>query len=350
MVIFLSESEVEQCLDMRSSIEALELAYKADAAGRVVSIPRSDMILPLGPNDAYVYKIMSGIIQDFGVSALRIQSDRIRWEGGRKFKLGMARDEKYVEYVQVYDIETNEPLLIIPDGYASKMRVGATNALGAKYMVPSSDVHTMGLLGAGRHAGGQIEAFAEMFDLEQVNVYSPTQKNREAFAEEWDGKLDPAVLPVDEPIKAISGTNILACASNAMKPIFDASWIEPKMHVSAIKSPEIPGEAFSEVDRVAVATTQLPSGPHNYAPRFSDFAQNLTEKWSIPNFDITAAQDISSLIAENKNPESEETTLFLNNIGIGMQFAAVGKVVYDRAIEGGFGTEIDTNLFLQSVW
>ena len=132
MVIFLSEPEVEQCLDMGSSIEALELAYKADAAGRVVSIPRSDMILPLGPNDAYVYKIMSGIIQDFGVSALRIQSDRIRWEGGRKFKLGMARDEKYVEYVQVYDIETNEPLLILPDGYASKMRVGATNALGAK--------------------------------------------------------------------------------------------------------------------------------------------------------------------------------------------------------------------------
>tara|TARA_A100001037_G_scaffold306698_1_gene354219 strand:+ start:186 stop:1193 length:1008 start_codon:yes stop_codon:yes gene_type:complete len=335
---------------MQASIEALELAYNADAAGRVVSIPRSDMILPLGQNDAYVYKIMSGIIQDFGVSALRIQSDRIRWEGGRKYKLGMARNEKYVEYVQIYDIETNEPLLIMPDGYASKMRVGATNALGAKYMAPSSDIHTMSLLGAGRHAGGQIEAFAEIFDLDQVNVYSPTPQNREAFANEWDDKLDPLVVPFDTPSQAISGTNILACASNAMHPIFDADMIEPKMHVSAIKNPEIPGEAFSKVDRVAVATTQLPSGPHNYAPRFSDFAQNLTEKWSIPEFDIASAQDISSLISENKPPLSDETTLFLNNIGIGMQFAAVGKIVYDRAIEGGFGKDVDTDLFLQSVW
>ena len=181
-------------------------------------------------------------------------------------------------------------------------------------------------------------------------MYCPTAKNRQAFAKEWDDKLDPLVIPVDEPTKAISGTNILACASNAMQPIFDASWIEPKMHVSAIKNPEIPGDAFSKVDRIAVATTQLPSGPHNYAPRFSDFAQNLTEKWTIPNFDITAAQDISSLISENRNLISDETTLFLNNIGIGMQFAAVGKVVYDRAVESGIGTEIDTNLFLQSVW
>jgi ornithine cyclodeaminase/alanine dehydrogenase-like protein (mu-crystallin family) len=183
-----------------------------------------------------------------------------------------------------------------------------------------------------------------------VNVYSPTPKNREAFAKEWNDKLDPLVVPVDEPTKAISGTNILACASNAMKPIFDASWIEPEMHVSAIKNPEIPGEAFSKVDRVAVATTQLPSGPHNYAPRSSDFAQNLTDKWAISNFDISAAQDISSLISENRDPISEETTLFLNNTGIGMQFAAVGKVAYDHAIENGLGTEVDTNLFLQSVW
>ena len=341
MVIFLSDSEVEQCLDMSSSIEALHTAYNADANGRVVSIPRSDMILPLGPNEAYVYKVMSGIIEDFGVSALRVQSDRIRWEKGRKFKVGMARNNQYVEYVQLYDLETNEPLLIMSDGYASKMRVGATNALGAQYMT-SSDIKTMGLLGAGRHAEGQIEAFAEIFDLDQINVYSPTK--------EWDDKLDPLVVPSNSALGAVSNVDLLACASNSMKPIFDESWIKPQMHVSAIKTPEVPSGAYSRVDRVAVATTQLPAGPHNYVPRFSNFAQRLTKAWTVKEFDISTAQDISSLLSEGNKSVPGETTLFLNNIGIGMQFAAVGKVVYDRAVEQNLGTEVDTNLFLQSVW
>tara|TARA_B110000263_G_scaffold47779_1_gene39713 strand:- start:94 stop:1143 length:1050 start_codon:yes stop_codon:yes gene_type:complete len=349
MVIFLSDSEVEQCLDMSSSIEALHTAYNADANGRVVSIPRSDMILPLGPNEAYVYKVMSGIIEDFGVSALRVQSDRIRWEKGRKFKVGMARNNQYVEYVQLYDLETNEPLLIMSDGYASKMRVGATNALGAQYMT-SSDIKTMGLLGAGRHAEGQIEAFAEIFDLDQINVYSPTKENREAFAKEWDDKLDPLVVPSNSALGAVSNVDLLACASNSMKPIFDESWIKPQMHVSAIKTPEVPSGAYSRVDRVAVATTQLPAGPHNYVPRFSNFAQRLTKAWTVKEFDISTAQDISSLLSEGNKSVPGETTLFLNNIGIGMQFAAVGKVVYDRAVEQNLGTEVDTNLFLQSVW
>jgi len=39
----------------------------------------------------------------------------------------------------------------------------------------------------------------------------------------------------------------------------------------------------------------------------------------------------------------------LNNIGIGLQFAAVGSVVYFEAIAKGIGREIPTDWFLESV-
>mgnify|MGYP003694116745 CR=1 FL=1 len=45
----------------------------------------------------------------------------------------------------------------------------------------------------------------------------------------------------------------------------------------------------------------------------------------------------------------EETTCFLNNLGIGLQFAAVGAAVYAAAKSRGAGHEIPTDWFLETV-
>ena len=46
---------------------------------------------------------------------------------------------------------------------------------------------------------------------------------------------------------------------------------------------------------------------------------------------------------------SEESTCFLNNIGMGLQFAAVGAAVFSQAKAKGAGREIPTDWFLESV-
>ena len=46
---------------------------------------------------------------------------------------------------------------------------------------------------------------------------------------------------------------------------------------------------------------------------------------------------------------AEESTCFLNNIGIGLQFAAVGAAVFNEAKAKGMGHEIPTDWFLETV-
>jgi ornithine cyclodeaminase/alanine dehydrogenase-like protein (mu-crystallin family) len=46
---------------------------------------------------------------------------------------------------------------------------------------------------------------------------------------------------------------------------------------------------------------------------------------------------------------AKESTCFLNNIGIGLQFAAVGAAVFNQAKEKGVGREIPTDWFLETV-
>lgn len=349
MVRALTTEAVRECLDMRDAIDVLERAYEAEAAGRAVNIPRSDMILPIGSDEAYVFKVMPGAIEDLDVAAIRMQSDRIRWTEDRKTKLGVARDDQYAQHVLVYDTEVCEPILLFPDGFVSKMRVGATNALGAKYMAPR-DARTIGLLGAGRQAGGQVWGFDTVFDLDEIRVYSPTPESRESFVEAWNPRLDASLVAVDSPGTAVGGADVLAAATNSMKPVFEPDLIEPGMHVSGIKNPEMPEEAFDAVDRVAVHTHTPPHGPHNYTPRGSTFGERLDDAWGFET-DLTTFSALADLVATEPGRESDdETTLFLNNNGAGIQWAACGRHVHDRAAAEGLGGEIDTGWFLQSVW
>jgi ornithine cyclodeaminase/alanine dehydrogenase-like protein (mu-crystallin family) len=46
---------------------------------------------------------------------------------------------------------------------------------------------------------------------------------------------------------------------------------------------------------------------------------------------------------------AEEVTCFINNIGLGIQFAAVGSAVYAEAKAKGLGREIPTDWFLETV-
>jgi ornithine cyclodeaminase/alanine dehydrogenase-like protein (mu-crystallin family) len=44
-----------------------------------------------------------------------------------------------------------------------------------------------------------------------------------------------------------------------------------------------------------------------------------------------------------------EVTCFLNNLGMGYQFAAAGAIVYRKARESGLGHELPTDWFTQDV-
>lgn len=348
MVLTVTNEEVRACLDMDDAIEAMETAYRAEAAGRAVDIPRSDMLLPISSDEAYVFKIQPGAIEDLSVSAIRMQSDRVRWGETRKTKVAAARDDQYAQHVLVYDTDRVEPILLMPDGFASKMRVGATNALGAQYMAP--DASTVGLLGAGRQAGGQVWGFDTVLDLEEIRVYSPTRTNREAFAEEWDARLDASVVAVDGPREAVGGADVFACATNSMEPVFEPEWVEAGQHVSTVKNPEIHEGVFERVDRLAVHSHSAPHGPHNYTPRGSSFADRMDDAWGIEAVDFREYPNLGDLLAGDPGRREDETTMFANNNGAGIQWAAVGRQVHDAADEAGLGEHVDTGLFLQSMW
>src|SRR4029450_5491405 len=103
---------------------------------------------------------------------------------------------------------TGEPLAIINDGILQHMRVGGCAGLGAKYLA-REDSSVLGIFGSGGMARPYLLAFNAVRKLREVKVFSPTRKNREAYAAEMSEKLGIKVRPVDSTEDAVRGSDIV---------------------------------------------------------------------------------------------------------------------------------------------
>jgi len=355
MTLILSNDEVGKLLTMPDCIATLEDAYRELAHGRGVSRRRSDSLTPTTREDAlYALKSMDGVIPKLGVGAVRINSDIVTWpkvgNTMRRVKTPAAPGGRYTGLVLLFSSETGEPLAIMPDGVMQRIRVGAANGLGVKYLA-RENAKRIGILGSGWQAGTQLSAACAVRKIEIIRCFSPSQENREKFSAEMTAELGVEVVPVDSPEAAITGADIVMCATNTVDNVFFERWLEPGMHLSSIKRPEVEEKAISRCDRVVIHTND--GKPMLVSTKDLDIPEHMEERgWGLASgVDFSKLPTLPQLIAGQVEGRSSptQTTCFLNNLGLGYQFAAAGAVVYRKAMELGVGHDLPTDWFTEDV-
>jgi alanine dehydrogenase len=355
LTLILSNADVEKLLTMNECIDVIEDAYNEYAHGRGISRLRSDSFTPTARKDAlYSLKSMDGVCPKLGVGAVRINSDIITWpeDGGsaRRVKVPSAPGKRYVGLVLLFSVETGEPLAILPDGVLQRMRVGAANGLAIKYLA-RKESKTIGILGSGWQAGTQLTAACAVRKIATIRCFSPTEANRKAFSHEMSAALGVPVIPVDTPEAAIKHADIVMCASNAIEPIFFARWITPGMHVSAIKRPEIETKALKRAN-ILLLHSHDPAPQHLHTKGVV-IPETMTDRgWKVASeIDFDSIPTLPELIAGHAQGRAHEdqVTCFVNNLGLGYQFAAAGSVVYRKARDAGLGHDLPTDWFTEDV-
>jgi alanine dehydrogenase len=350
MTLLLTSEEAEQAMPMRACLEALEQSFRELAEGLAVNRPRSDTFTPTSEKDVYYrYKTMEGAVPGLGVLAQRINSEKIRWpvvKGVRRQdKFQRAYPNHYVGVVLLFSIETGELLAILKEGYLQKMRVGGTSGLGIKYLA-RSDAQIIGMFGAGWQASAQLMAAREVRKIKRVKVYSPNAERRRRFSVEISGNLKVEIEPVPRPEDVAEGVDILLAATNSMEPVLFPQWVKPGMHVGSINTRRELAPGLQEKCDYVVVNTREPNlqicvgGPKAGIAPLQEAAAECAH-----------APELGDIVI-NKSPgrrNDAEVTLFLNNIGLGTQFAAVGASIYKAAREKGLGREIPGEWFLETI-
>lgn len=350
MTLLLTNDDVDSVLDMRSSLAALEPAYRELGSGSAVLRPQSQTYLPGPlPHSSYCLKTVEGGSEKLGVMAIRLTSDVLRGRevAGtfRREKVPAAPGGRFLGLVLLFSTETGELLAIVPDGIIQRLRVGASSALAADRLA-RRDASTIGLIGAGNQASAQLRGLACVRRLERVRVYSPRSERRQEFAASMADELRVSVEAVDTPGDAVRGADVVAAATNSGQPVLDAEWLEPGMHVGFIREFEADDATLARADILVVHTKQ--GEIDHYTPHGHEQLAELQRGRGYPWQRVPELPELlAGTVPGRTNPD--EITAFMNNFGVGIQFAALGALAFRKARSQGLGQDIPSDWFLESL-
>jgi alanine dehydrogenase len=351
MTLILNNDDVRRALSVNECLKVMEESYREQAHSRAVNRPTCHSYLAHSlPNSTYSFKSVDGGVEKLGVLALRVTSDVVQEQeihgSVRLEKLPLAGNKMFVGLVQLFSTETGELLAIMPDGLIQQTRVGVTSALGMKVMARKNS-EVLGLIGTGGQAKAHYRFMTAVMPIEKVKVFSPNPEHRKSFVEEMANETGVTGEPVGSAAEAVRGCDIICSATNSSRPVVEPDWLKPGVHYNSIREFETDLSVLEKCDVIAIHTRF--GGIFHYQPPgvIEDMPGVRREK---PR-DWSKYPEISDLIA-GKAPSrtsDRQITFFLNNVGTGVQFVAMGYCAYKAAKEKGLGHEIPSEWFMQDI-
>ena len=345
MVLVLKNDQMENLLPMGEEIDAIESAFRELGQGKAMNAPRARLRTPWKEEGGqYYFNNIMGLVPGVKSMALRIDSSfskQIEVDGSKR----RVYPGDFIGLVMLFDMDTCEILALMDDHFISTMRVGATSAVASKYLA-RRDAKVMALLGSGEQAKTQLTAHAVVRKLDKVKVYSPTQANRERFAKQMSEETGIDVVAVGSVEEAIRGSDIVTAATNTVDPVIQGKWVEPGMHLNSI----VGGDGFlprKELDDEAVMKANLivvGYKPQIFLDKQAEFYDRI-ERGLVKAEDLHELGDLINGNCRSRR-DDREITFFKNNTGMGIQFAATARKMYEKAREKGLGTELPLDLFM----
>lgn len=355
MPLLIDNDVTARVLTASDAVAAMESAFRQLAGGNAAFQPRTDFWSPTAAvGDYFRWGSLIGMIADPPTFAIRFKSDILKWTeyGGAVTEEWYNMEPgRYCGFIILIDTTNGEIIGLLNDGVIQHVRVGATAGVGAKYL-SRPDSHVLGMLGSGGMARSYAEAICAVRPIEEIRVYSPTAANRERFAQEMTARLGIPVRAVDDPRRALTDADIVATCTDSRRPVYTADMLKlhrPGAFIVRTRPDEMDDATLQSVDRVVVTSKEGyaefiigSEAERNRRPMDREYRRRYQ-----PN---SAYDRLAEVVAGTSPGRTTATqTIFHHNQSAGIQFAAVGRLVYERAKAAGLGVRIPMEWFQQDI-
>jgi alanine dehydrogenase len=255
--------------------------------------------------------------------------------GGYTYSAGFGAGDAWF-MTPLFDAESGEPLAVLDGASMNPFKTGAAGATAVDALA-REDATEVAVIGSGAQARGQLATTATVRDFEAVRVFSPTAEHREAFADEFDDRIEPDVSAVDGASAAVAGADVVITATNASDPVVDDADVEPGTHVTSMgqyhpEKNELPPELVAR-------STYVPDIRERAAQDAGSFLAAVEA--GLVGEDHVAA-DLGEVVAGgHPGRTSEEEITVFDSGGTGIETVAAAHMLYKRASERGRGQPID---------
>ncbi len=314
-MLYLTEDDVQELMDMESSIEVVKQAFRALGDGQATNVPRAR-----AASSGIVLHTMSAAAEYLGL---------VGWKAYTTTKQG-ARF-----HVAVYDIQTGEMAALIQANFLGQLRTGAASGVATEYMA-RPDAKIVGIFGAGLQARTQLKAVCTVRRIERVEVYCRNEERCSQFAEDMTEYCATKVVPVRVPDQAAAEKDIVITATTSKTPLFDGRVLDEGTHLNIVGSnflakAEIDVTTIQRADHIVcddIQQCKLEAGDFSLA-----LEQGMTD-WPLMH-------DLADVVADRETGRAlpENITLF-KSVGLAIEDVAMAARIIERAREEGLGKEM----------
>ncbi|MUV60528.1 ornithine cyclodeaminase family protein [Halobacterium sp. CBA1126] len=317
--LFLSDGDVAGLADPADYVDAVRDAYRQRGEGAPAE-PRTKLLNESPPG---MFTAYAAVLPETGAM------------GGYMYSAGFADADAWF-VTPLFDAETGEPLAIVDGARMNPFKTGAAGAVGVDALAPE-DASTLAIIGSGAQARGQLRATATVRDFDAVRVYSRTEANREAFADEMGDVVDAPVEAVPSNTAAVEGADVVVTATNASEPVFDSEDLADGAHVTAM------GQYHPEKHELDAETVEravyVPDLRDRVTQDAGSFVHALDEG-AVTEDHVHA--ELGDVVAGNApGRQSPDDVTVFDSGGTGIETAAAAHMLYERARERDLGTEIE---------
>jgi alanine dehydrogenase len=324
MVLLLNRNDVMSVLEMSDCIDYLEKAFAEHANGTAV-LPLRIAITP--PDGLSLY--MPAYLQGMDTLACKIVT--VYKNNPRDHNMPTT-----IGKVMLQDPRTGDVICIMDGGYLTAVRTGAVSGLATKYLAREKKGMTAAVFGAGVQAKMQLWGVCEARDVTHALVHDAFPEAAVSFAKEMGEKLGIAVEITDD-IDRMFQADIICTATSSSTPIFDGNKLNPGVHINGIGSHS---PKARELDTTSIRRSLLIADSYDACLKECGDIMIPIEEGAITKDHIHA--ELGEIVTGKKpaRVSDDQITLFKSN-GLAIQDAATARLIYDRALQAGIGTQVD---------
>ncbi|MFC1982993.1 ornithine cyclodeaminase family protein [Chloroflexota bacterium] len=324
-MLLLTRDEVIKVLDMSDCMDACERAFVEMTSGTAV-LPLRINITP--PDGLALY--MPAYLKEMGALACKVVT--VYKNNPIKYDIPVI-----IGKVLVQDIKTGDVICIMDGGYLTAVRTGAASGVATKYLARDYKCQVAGIFGAGVQAKAQLWALTIARDLVKAYVYDVIDEAATKFTYEMSTKLNLEVIKSDSPTQILKEADIICTATSSSAPIFDGEKVKLGTHINGIGS-HTPNAR--ELDTAIIKKSKLIADSYEACLSEAGDIMLPIQEGGIDSSHIHA--DLGEIITGKKpsRTDDKEITIFKSN-GLAIQDVSTAKLVYDKAVQAGIGTEIE---------
>jgi len=314
-VIFLSEAEVHELLDLDELVDALAAAHRDLSAGDASMPPR---IAAMVQERQALLGVMPAYLPSAGLACKLVTL----------FPQNIDR-HTHQAVIVVFDPENGTPLAVMDGRYITATRTAAGSALATR-LLAREDAEVLALLGTGVQARSHARALPRVRAFSEIRVAGRDRSRAEALAEE----IGPHARAVSSYEEAIRGSDVVAATTHATEPIVRREWLSPGVHVNSVglnpSGREVDGQTVADALLVVESRESALAPPPAGAP----------ELVGVSPADVHA--ELGELVAGTKPGRSsqDEITLY-KSVGVAVQDVAAAALVLAAAKERSVGRAIE---------